>query len=51
MEAKTQLSFTEKRLKAYRDLGPEFETLADAYFKLLDEIKATEDDIDKIKAN
>ncbi|KAI8138252.1 HAUS augmin-like complex subunit 4-domain-containing protein [Fennellomyces sp. T-0311] len=51
IEVKTQLSFTEKRLKAYHDLGPEFETLASAYFKLLDEIKATEDDIDKIKAN
>ncbi|KAI9492114.1 HAUS augmin-like complex subunit 4 [Zychaea mexicana] len=51
LDARTQLSFAEKKLKAYQEMGPEFETLADAYFKLLEEIKATEDDIHRIKNN
>ncbi|KAI9278414.1 HAUS augmin-like complex subunit 4 [Phascolomyces articulosus] len=51
LDARTQLSFAEKKIQAYQDMGPEFETLADAYFKLLEDIKATEDDIRRIKNN
>ncbi|KAI7860998.1 HAUS augmin-like complex subunit 4-domain-containing protein [Circinella umbellata] len=50
-EVTSQLSFVEKKIKQYQDLGPEFETLVNAYFKLLQEIKATEDDIHRIKNN
>lgn len=51
IEARTQLSFVQKKLQAYKDMGPEFETIAEAYFHLLDNIKATQDDIERIKNN
>ena len=51
LEARSQLTFTEKKIQQYEDLGPEFETLVEAYIKLLQEIKATEDDIHRIKNN
>lgn len=49
IDARTQLSYAQKRLEKYQEMGPEFETLAGAYFKLLEDIQATQDDIDRIK--
>lgn len=51
IDARTQLSYAQRRLEKYQEMGPEFETLAEAYFKLLDDIQATQDDIDRIKQN
>ncbi|KAI8050091.1 hypothetical protein BDF21DRAFT_183816 [Thamnidium elegans] len=51
MEAETNLSDINKQLKEYNDIGPEFETLREAYKSLIYKIQATKDDIDRIKNN
>ncbi|KAJ8654932.1 hypothetical protein O0I10_009327 [Lichtheimia ornata] len=48
-EARIKLSFAEKRIQEYDDLGPEMETIFAAYAGILDEIDKTEDDICKIR--
>ncbi|CDS07001.1 hypothetical protein LRAMOSA09524 [Lichtheimia ramosa] len=48
-EARVKLSFAEKRIQEYDDLGPEMETIFAAYAGILDDIDKTEDDICKIK--
>ncbi|KAI9033846.1 HAUS augmin-like complex subunit 4 [Phycomyces nitens] len=47
-EAQAELSFANKQIEAYHDMGPEFNTLASAYFGLLSMIQDTEDDIRRI---
>lgn len=51
MEAETNLSDINKQLKEYNDIGPEFETLREAYKSLMYKIQATKDDIDRIQNN
>ncbi|KAG2205389.1 hypothetical protein INT47_007174 [Mucor saturninus] len=48
IDAQKTLEYTTKQLKEYKEIGPEFDTLKEAYQNLLDKIQATNDDISRI---
>lgn len=50
-DARNQLRVAEKQMQQYKAMGKEFETIAQAYFGLLDDIRATQDDIERINTS
>ncbi|ORZ01763.1 HAUS augmin-like complex subunit 4-domain-containing protein [Syncephalastrum racemosum] len=50
-DARKQLMVAEKQIQRYESMGKEFDTIAQAYFGLLDDIRATQDDIERINAS
>ncbi|KAI9318021.1 hypothetical protein BX666DRAFT_1578241 [Dichotomocladium elegans] len=48
-DTRTQLSFVQKRILDYQDLGADFVTLVNSYSTVLRDIQATEEDIGRIR--